>query len=408
MKLFGKLCTTSQAALIEIDGAQISRVTPCNEAPASVLGGSDVWLSPGWIDLQFNGYGGYNFNHDLWATGNTSDDAPRKIFELAARNGTVMSCPTVVTNSRKGIISSLNNLRHTIESDKQLGDAFPGYHLEGPYISSEEGLRGAHPREHIRNPDWDEFQSFQEVAGGRIKILTLAPEREGALAFIEKATAAGVKISIGHSGATPGEIRDAVSAGAHLSTHLGNGSQNMIQRHRNYFFEQLAADKMTSCIITDGHHLPAELVKIIARVKPADKQVLVSDAIALGGLPPGTYNNGRHEILPSGKIVLAGTPYLVGAGHLLDTCAANYLRWTDGGMNGLVKAIAYNPAKVLDLPDTGQIEVGKDASFTLFRETNESSLQIIATVLKGEVLYKHKFLSNCPAKHTNPYCRITS
>jgi N-acetylglucosamine-6-phosphate deacetylase len=388
MKLFGKLTTTGQTAVIETNGSKIQALTAADTAPEGAVGGSDVWISPGWIDLQFNGYGGYDFNRDSWTTGDTSDEAPRKIFELAARGGTAMLCPTIVTNTREGMIKSLQFLRRTVESDRQLSDAFPGYHVEGPYISSEEGLRGAHPKECTRNPDWDEFQEFQEAADGRIKILTLAPEREGALPFIEKATAAGVKISIGHSGATPDEIRDAIAAGAHLSTHLGNGSQNMIQRHRNYFFEQLAADEMTSCIITDGHHLPEGLVKIISRVKPSDKLVIVSDAVALGGKPAGIYDDGRHEVLPSGKVVLAGTPYLAGAGHLLDTCAANYLRWTGGGMSGLTKAIAYNPAAILDLPQTGQLEVGKDADLTLFRETSEGPLEIAATVLKGEAVYQ--------------------
>lgn len=386
MKIFGKLCTNQQTALIETDGPKIKSITPADTMPEGVLGGADVWISPGWIDLQFNGYGGYDFNRDSWTTGDSSDEAPRKMVELAAKGGTTMLCPTVVTNSREGMIESLKFLARTIENDKLLQAALPALHVEGPYISSQEGLRGAHPKEHTRDPDWDEFQEFQEAAGGRIKILTLAPEREGSIEFIEKATAAGIRISIGHSGANPDEIRDAISAGAHLSTHLGNGSENMIQRHRNYFFEQLADDRMTACIITDGHHLPENLVKIIARVKPTDKLIVVSDAVALGGKPAGIYDDGRHEVLPSGKVVLAGTPYLAGAGHLQDTCAANYLRWTDGGMSGLAQAFSYNPAKVLGLSGSGSLETGKDASFTLFRETDSGPLAIAATVLKGELV----------------------
>jgi N-acetylglucosamine-6-phosphate deacetylase len=282
----------------------------------------------------------------------------------------------------------LQFLARTVESDKTLAAALPAFHVEGPYISSEEGLRGAHPLEHTRDPDWDEFQAFQDAAGGRIKILTLAPERAGCTEFIERVTESGVAVSIGHSGATPENIRDAIKAGARLSTHLGNGSQNMIQRHRNYFFEQLAADEMTACIIADGHHLPPELVKIITRVKPAEKLILVSDAVALGGKPPGIYDDGRHEVLPSGKVVLAGTPYLAGAGHLLDTCAANYLRWTNSGMHCLSMVIAQNPAGVLGLPNTGTTAISKDADLTLFRETKTGPLDIVATITKGEMLYR--------------------
>jgi N-acetylglucosamine-6-phosphate deacetylase len=247
-------------------------------------------------------------------------------------------------------------------------------------------LRGAHPKEYTRDPDWDEFQQFQEAANGRIKILTLAPEREGALPFIEKATQSGVVISIGHSGANPQQISDAIAAGARLSTHLGNGSQNMIQRHSNYFFEQLASDEMTTCIIPDGHHLPENLVKIITRVKPEDKLVIVSDAVALGGMPPGLYDNGRHEVLPSGKVVLAGTPYLAGAGHLLDHCAANVLCWNVLDHRRLALAAATNPARVLDLQNTGKVGVGFDADLTVFQENGGGPLRIVATVLKGKVL----------------------
>lgn len=393
MKLFGKLCETGQLVCIETDGTQIKSIesvstVSADEASGEIIGGEDVWISPGFIDLQFNGYGGFDFNRASWTTGESSEDAPRKIVDLAARAGTAMLCPTIVTNSREGIIESLQFLSRAIESDPVLQNALPAFHIEGPYISSEEGLRGAHPKEHTRDATWDEFQQFQEAANGRIKILTLAPERNGAIPFIEKASAEGIVIALGHTGATVAQIKDAISAGAHLSTHLGNGSQNMIQRHSNYFFEQLARDEVTACIIPDGHHLPPELVKIIARVKPAEKFVIVSDAVALGGRPPGIYDDGRHEVLPSGKVVLAGTPYLAGAGHLLDTCAANILRWTEIGMNGLAQAIATNPAHILGLKNTGHIKVSGDADLTLFRETETGPLEVAATLLKGELLYK--------------------
>ena len=397
MKFFGKLCETGQTVLLETSGAQIKSLQAVSTPPAGVLGdnanndiigGEDVWISPGFIDLQFNGYGGYDFNRASWTTGESSEEAPRKIVDLAARAGTAMLCPTIVTNSREGMIESLQFLSEAIESDRVLRNAVPAFHIEGPYISSEEGLRGAHPKEHTRDANWDEFQEFQEAANGRIKILTLAPERVGAIPFIEKASAAGIAVALGHTGASPSQIRDAISAGARLSTHLGNGSQNLIQRHANYFFEQLASDELTSCIIPDGHHLPPELVKIIARVKGNKNLIIVSDAVALGGKPPGIYDDGRHEVLPSGKVVLAGTPYLAGAGHLLDTCAANTLRWTELGMSGLTQVASTNPARVLGLKNTGYINLQHDADLTLFRETKTGPLEIVATVLKGEVLYR--------------------
>src|SRR5690606_4786132 len=133
-------------------------------------------------------------------------------------------------------------------------------------------------------------------------------------------------------------------------------------------------------IIADGDHLPPELVKIFARVKSAEHLVLVSDAASLGGLPPGIYG-GTHEVLLSGKIALAGTPYLAGAGHLLDVCVANALRWTELGMAGIAQSVATNPANLLDLENTGNVKVGNLADVTLFRETPEGPLDIVATIL---------------------------
>jgi N-acetylglucosamine-6-phosphate deacetylase len=278
-------------------------------------------------------------------------------------------------------------LTKQLAADPVLQTAMSCFHLEGPYLSEKDGLRGAHPLDCICDPNWDQFQRFQEAAEGRIKILTLAPERPGSIPFIEKAVENGIVISLGHTGATPEQVRDAAKAGARMSTHLGNGSHDQIQRHRNYIFAQLADDRLSAGIIADGDHLPPELVKIFARVKSAEHLVLVSDAASLGGLPPGIYG-GTHEVLPSGKIALAGTPYLAGAGHLLDVCVANALRWTELGMAGIAQSVATNPAKLLDLENTGSVKVGNLADVTLFRETPEGPLDIVATILEGKVLFQ--------------------
>jgi N-acetylglucosamine-6-phosphate deacetylase len=318
-----------------------------------------------------------------------ADTIPR-IVELAARSGTAMLCPTICTNSREGMIEGLREIARACDGDAKLARAIPAIHVEGPYLASEDGPRGAHPLEFVRDPDWDEFSRFQDAAEGRIKILTVAPERAGALPFIEKATATGVVISIGHTGAAPEQIRDAVKAGARMSTHLGNGAHAQIARHPNYIWEQLACDELFASIITDGHHLPASVAKCFARVKGPDRLCLVSDAVALGGCPPGIYGGGRHEVLPTGKVVLAGTPYLAGAGHLLDTCVANALRFTDLGLAGIARAASTNPARVLGLEDRkGRVAAGYDADLTLFRvPSGDGPLEIVATVLGGDVVYR--------------------
>lgn len=388
MNITGKLCETGELVQLTIENDQITQIQPANAATKSTFGAPDVWIAPGFIDVQFNGYGGYDFNSGIWNTGFDQNQAAANILQLAAKTGTARLCPTVVTNTEENIIKSFRHLTKQLAADPILQSAMGCFHLEGPYLSEKDGLRGAHPLDCIRDPDWEQFQRFQEAAEGRIKILTLAPEREGSIAFIEKAVENGIVISLGHTGATPEQVRDAVKAGARMSTHLGNGSNDQIQRHRNYMFAQLADDGLTAGIIADGDHLPPELVKIFVRVKGAERLVLVSDAAALGGLPPGIYGGGTHEVLPGGKIALAGTPYLAGAGHLLDVCVANALRWTELGMAGIAQTVSTNPAKLLDLKNTGSVKAGNLADLTLFRETQNGPLEIVTTILEGKVLFQ--------------------
>jgi N-acetylglucosamine-6-phosphate deacetylase len=404
MRIRGRLCETGEVATVTLVEDRITAVE--GGAAAGVgswdLGGEDLWLAPAFIDLQVNGYGGYDFNLDALgaeraarrevepvAVERLADGQPAwEIVARLGRAGTALLCPTFCTGSREGMRVSLAQLARACDTDRQLARALVAFHVEGPYLASEDGPRGAHPREYVRDPDWDEFEAFQEAAGGRIRILTLAPEREGALPFIERAAEAGVVVSLGHTGASPEQIRDAIHAGASMSTHLGNGAHAQLARHPNYIWEQLAADELRASIIADGHHLPPAVVKCFARAKRPERLCLVSDAVALGGQPPGVYNEGRHEVLPTGKVVLAGTPYLAGAGHLLDTCVANALRFTGWPIADVLRAATANPAAILGVDaHAGSVTPGMDAHLTLFRVPESGPLEIVATIRAGEVIY---------------------
>lgn len=383
----GKRCDTDEIVTLTVVEGRITDSRAGAEGAA--IGGPDIWLSPGFIDLQINGYGGHDFNLGYWGGESEGPHDLRPIFEQTARAGTALLCPTVTTNSAEAILASLSHLSRTLDADTRLARRVPGIHLEGPYLSEEDGPRGAHPLEHVRDPDWDEFQRFQEAAEGRIKLCTLAPERDGALAFIENLAASGVVVSLGHTAASPEVIHDAVSAGARLSTHLGNGAHDRIRRHPNYIWEQLANDELYATVIADGEHLPASVVKCFARVKGHERMALVSDAVSLGGLPPGVYSGGRHEVLPSGRVVLAGTPYLAGAGFLLDTCIANALRFTDLSLAQVTRCAGAIPARILGIEaHKGHLQVGHDADLTLFRIPDTGPLEIAATVCAGVVIYQ--------------------
>jgi len=387
MRVCGKLPETGQAVTLRVEAGRIAGCEAGAERPD--LGSPDAWLAPGFIDLQVNGYAGHDFNIGAWAGRGEADLSPAPVFESAARAGTALLCPTVTTNSREAMTAALRSLACSLDESPRLARATPGIHVEGPYLSAEDGPRGAHPLEHVRDPDWEEFQRFQEAAGGRIRLVTLAPEREGALPFIEKLALSGIVVSLGHTGAEPETIQDAVRAGARMSTHLGNGAHAQIRRHPNYLWEQLACDELWASIIADGHHLPPAVVKCMARVKGPERLALVSDVVSLGGQKPGRYADGRYEVQPSGKVVVAGTPYLAGAGHLLDTCVANMLRFSDLSLAEVVRCASAIPARILGLESRkGRLQVGFDADLTLFRIPPAGPLEIVATVCAGEVVFR--------------------
>ncbi|MFO0851870.1 MAG: hypothetical protein U0871_25385 [Gemmataceae bacterium] len=153
-------------------------------------------------------------------------------------------------------------------------------------------------------------------------MVTLAPERAGAIPFIEKLSASGVVVALGHTAATGDQIRSAVDAGARTSTHLGNGCHATLNRHANPIWEQLADDRLWMSVIADGHHLPPAVLTSLVRAKGVERTLLTCDASSLAGLPPGRYADWgqEFEVLPGGKVVVPGTPYLAGSGCFTDAC----------------------------------------------------------------------------------------
>ena len=242
------------------------------------------YISPGFIDLQVNGYKGNDYSLD--------DFSPQHLFNILhelACSGVTQHVPTLVSSPQQRMLRTLRVIAEQRTKSPNVLCAIPGIHLEGPYLSTEDGPRGVHDPTMIREPDIAEFEAWQEAADGMISLITLAPERKGALDFIQHITKAGVIAAIGHSAAEPQRIQEAIAAGARLSTHLGNGSHAQLPRLRNYLWEQLAADQLIASIIADGFHLSSSVVKTIARTKGLERLVLVSDAALLGGLQPGMY-----------------------------------------------------------------------------------------------------------------------
>ncbi|MGB4726835.1 MAG: hypothetical protein WBH86_05490, partial [Thermogutta sp.] len=231
----------------------------------------------------------------------------------------------------------------------------------------QDGPRGAHPREHVRPPDWEEFCRLQEAATGLIRLVTLSPEYETSLPFIEKASKEGITVAIGHTAASPEQIRSAVAAGARLSTHLGNGCHLTLPRHPNYLWEQLAADDLYASFIADGFHLPAAFLKVALRAK-RDRAVLVSDLSAMAGLPPGRYSTPlcELEILETGQLVVAGQrALLAGAAEPITTGIVNAMVLGGATLRQAVAMATITPCEVLKI-EPPQSLPGTPANLVVF------------------------------------------
>jgi N-acetylglucosamine-6-phosphate deacetylase len=314
---------------------------------------AETLTSPGFFDLQVNGFAGVDFNDP-----STTADAVSRAVEAMRRTGVTRFLPTLITSSFESFATCARMLADHRDP------AIAGLHIEGPYISPEDGYRGAHPRAHVRAASVDDFERHQEAARGRIRLLTLAPEVSGALSLIEHAVKRGVRVALGHTAATPDQIRDGVRAGATLSTHLGNGCAQMIPRHPNVIWEQLANDRLHASFIVDGHHLPASTVKVMLRAKTPARSVLVTDAIMAAGSPPGRYRLGGLEVELSadGRVAPPGAPYLAGSALTMDRAVGLAVTLGNVSLGEALAMASTQPAAYLGLEPAGQLSLNWNGS----------------------------------------------
>jgi N-acetylglucosamine-6-phosphate deacetylase len=379
MQITARHYASGKPVVLDCTGGIVRSLEAAGGTPAMTAG----WVAPAFFDLQINGGDGISFNSPAL----TSADI-HHVVSLCHCHGIAAFCPTLVTSSFEALRHGLQTLARACAADPELATALPAIHLEGPYIAPEDGPRGAHPRQHVRPPDWDEFCRLLEAAEGRIRLVTLAPEQEGALTFIERLVQRGVVAAIGHTAASGPRLRDAVKAGARLSTHLGNGAHAVLPRHDNYIWEQLANDELWASVIADGHHLTPAVLKCILRVKTPARTILTCDASSLAGKPPGRYCEWGQEldVLPGGKVVLAGSPYLAGSGSFTDTCVSNAVRLAGIRLCDAIEMAGARPRELLHLPARG-LEAGEPADLVLFDWTPGQSIRVRATLVRGQHVF---------------------
>jgi N-acetylglucosamine-6-phosphate deacetylase len=304
-----------------------------------------------------NGFAGVDFNDP-----STSPDQVHHALTALRSHGVTAILPTIIS----GPLDRYERCARTLL--RANAPAILGVHMEGPYISPEDGARGAHRREDTAPASIDDFKRRQEIAGGRVRVVTLAPEVPGALALVEHLRDTGVRVAIGHTAASPEQVRDAVRAGATLSTHLGNGCAQMLPRHPNFLWEQLAADELLASIIVDGHHLPAATVKSMIRAKTPRRVVLVTDAIAAAGQPPGDYQLGALTVTldQNGRVAVPGQPNLAGSALSMDRAVANTVKFAGVTLDDALAMASTTPAEYLGLKPSGLLDLEWDpATYTL-------------------------------------------
>jgi len=379
----GRLGPGGQLRDIQVADGRIVGIVPPADPPAAGLMGEVTGIaSEALFDLQVNGFAGVDFNRP----GLTGEELLRAARAMRAY-GVTRFLPTVITASVEAMARTLAIIRHAREEAPVLARAIPGIHLAGPFLCPAAGPRGAHPRAHVCDPDWDTFCRLQEAAGGLIRLATLAPERPGALELIRRLRAAGVMVAIGHTDATEADIDAAVEAGAQLSTHLGNGAHAVLPRHRNYIQKQLATDGLLASIIVDGHHLTEYFVKNVIRCKGQERVILITDAMAAAAAPPGTYRLGEvlAEAQPDGAVRLPGTPYLAGSALTMDRAVDNVQRFAGVSLAQALAMATQHPRLLWpDRPDG--LTPGSPADIVLLRDGKR--LEVLETIVAGQTVYR--------------------
>ena len=332
---------------------------------------TDLYLSVGFVDLQVNGFGGFDMNAE-----HISADAVVGLVDAMLANGVTCFVPTLITAPEEPICRSLKVIAEARKIHGKVAECIPFVHIEGPHISPLDGYRGAHCAAAIRPPSIREFDRWQDEGGGIVGMVTMSPHFSESARYISELVSRGIHVAIGHTHASPEQVQRAVDAGASLSTHLGNGIAQEIPRHRNPIWSQLADDRLTATFIADGHHLPADILKVMLRAKGVARSVLVSDSVGLAGMPAGTYTTpvgGHVELRPDGRLCILGSDLLAGSTASLAQCIGFAIRSTNTPLSDALAMATSNPGRYVG--GRGQLVPGHRADLVRFRWGNELKIE---------------------------------
>jgi N-acetylglucosamine-6-phosphate deacetylase len=363
--------------LLLIDGGSITDIRSQGEAdlPANAkrIDFKDCVLAPGLIDIHIHGSAG----HDVMQA---DEQGRRRMEEFLASRGVTSYFPSTVAAPLDATLRSLEWLAKAIESSHSAGRAQPlGIHLEGPFLSHIR--RGVHLPENLLKPTVETFDKFWQAAGGHVRVLTIAPELDGAREVIAEANKRGVCVSIGHSDADLAAARAGILAGARHATHTFNAMRPLDHRAPGILGEVLSNSNLSADIIADGVHVHPSVVRIFLEAKGEERAVLITDAISAAGMPEGHYQLGGMDVeVKDGRVTRDGS--LAGSVLTLDRAVRNVIEFGGWNLQQAVRLATKNPAAAVAAKRKGILEPGADADLVVLTEGGD----VRASVVRGEVV----------------------
>lgn len=357
-----------------VEQGRILEISSLNmrQLPAAVsltdLGNSVI--APGYVDLHIHGSAGFDVMDERV-------EALPTIEQLLARHGVTSYFPTTVTAPMEATLRALDRLANAIEKRELDGESATvegkrralalGIHLEGPFLSH--ARRGVHPPEYLLAPTLPLFEQFWQAARGRIRMMTIAPELEGALEVIQEAARRGICVSLGHSDADFTAAERGIAAGARHATHTFNAMRPLTHStlepgSPGVLGAVLTDGRLSADLIADGVHLDATIVKLLAKAKGPEQTVLITDATSATGMPDGRYRLGSFEVeVRDGKCMANGR--LAGSVLTMDRAVRNLARFAGWKLPQALAAASQNPARVARLTNKGVLSPGADADFVV-------------------------------------------
>ena len=331
---------------------------------------------PGFIDEHIHGAGGSDA-----MDGNTKDLAI--IAETVAKEGTTSFLATTMTQSKENILKAMRAVKEYREAAGEQGARIAGVHLEGPFIAA--AHKGAQPLEYVAAPDAKTFDEYNAACGNAIKIITLAPETDGALDFIRHIVAQGTVVSIGHTGAKYAEVKAAMEAGATNVTHTYNAQSPLHHREIGVVGSALLLEDLYCELICDTIHVSVPAMQLLVKNKRADKLALITDAMRAKGLADGVSELGGQTVYVKGGEARLADGTLAGSVLRMNRALQNMVEKVGVPLTQAVDYCTINPARTLKMEnEAGSIAEGERADFAALSD----KFDVLYTVRDGKIIYK--------------------